>query len=550
MDTIIEPGHKPIISAERAVCSSSHPHVTDTMIAVMRDGGNAVDAVIAGSLIQAVVEPHMTNHAGTVTCLVWNAESQKPYQLDAMGTLVSGQPPVRPVPGGKGFLSPHGLEPSACIPGFMPGLGALHERFGSVPWETLCQPAIEAAEHGFVLSSFQYGVLVEELPFNTYFLEGRELFMPDGFMPCVGERFFNKPLAQTLRHLADEGVDYFTTGQWARHFVDAANEIGWNITLEHMTAVSPRWVEPLRFPHGDYEIVQQAPPQRTGVFTALVLGILKQLDIAERPHFTESAETLYFWAHALRRAEQEMGWLHDPHLFGSPVEQWLSPDYHRAIANILRESQPKVDLSEHVRLTFGQAAMRASGNALPKQPVGSCELSVVDGQGNWVQLMSTLQSGGIPGMVVDGVNMVGSHARPNMRYLISGWLTGNGRIKNGLGNTIILKDNKPVYALGTPGNVHVTTPQVISNLLDYGMSPDVAVDLPRMLPLADDYTLLIENRLPQTVIDGMTQRGIFIHPHLAYDYHMGSYQLSWWDAVNGTLCSLADARRAGKAAGF
>lgn len=93
IDSLLKQGPKPVVRGKKAVCSSSHPIVTETMLKVMKDGGNAVDAGIAGSLVQATVEPHMTNHAGTVTFLYWEAKTGKAHQLNSQGTLVPGLPP-------------------------------------------------------------------------------------------------------------------------------------------------------------------------------------------------------------------------------------------------------------------------------------------------------------------------------------------------------------------------------------------------------------------------------------------------------------------------
>jgi gamma-glutamyltranspeptidase/glutathione hydrolase len=549
-------GPKPVVKGKKAVCASQHPVVTETMLQVMKDGGNAADAAVAGCLVQATVQLEMTNHTGTVEFLYWEAKTGKAYMLNSSGTLVPGLPAFRPIPSGLGVLNPFGaVPPMACIPGFMPGIGEIHKRFGTKSWSSLCQPAVRWAEEGHRVSSFEYAVLSEELPLYTYFQAGRELFTPDGFVPQVGDVFRNPKLAKTLAKLAADGPEYFTKGAWAQHFVDEANRLGWPIKMQHMTAIPPRWQEPLRYEHNGYEILQLSPPERQGVYTALVLGILGHLGYKSMGHYAESAESLYYMAHALRRAEFETGYLHDPHVFDVPVDLWLSNDYQKAAAEVLKRSRPKVDLTDHVRLTSGNPALIAAGiptGAPDKAPAykGSCELSIVDPQGNWVQMMNTLQSGGIPGAVVDGVPMVGSHAAFSMPAAISGWLTGGGRIKSVIGNTIVLKNGKPVLSLGTPGNVHCTIPQVLSSIIDHGMDPYEASTLPRMLPLRDDYVLEIESRVPPQVFKDLTKMGIKVRALEMHDYHMGSFQISWRDEKTGLLNGSADPRRAGKADGF
>ncbi len=554
IDSLPKQGPKPVVRGKKAVCSSSHPIVTETMLKVMKDGGNAVDAGIAGSLVQATVEPHMTNHAGTVTFLYWEAKTGKAYQLNSQGTLVPGLPPFRTFPPNLGGLA-IGPGPMACIPGFMPGIGAMHERFGTKSWSYLCQPAIKWAEEGHPMHSFELSVLEWELASNTYFPSGREFFTPNGFTLPVGERFKNPELAKTLRRLSEEGPEYFTKGAWAKEFVRKANELGWPIKMKHMREIPPRWGEPLRYKHKAYEILQLSPPERTGLFSAFVLGVLSNFDLKSMGHYTKSAQTLYLLAHTLRRGEWELGLLHDPKIFKVPLEEWLSKDFHKMSAEIIRKSMPKIDLTQHVQLTSGKPALAAAGfpTAGPGEkqpPLGSCELSIVDKEGNWVEMMNTLQGSGIPGVVIGGVPMVGSHALFDMRYSISGWLVGGGRVRSVIGNTIVLRNGRPCLSLGTPGNVHVTVPQVLLNILEFGMDPYEASGAPRMLSLRDDYVLEVESRIPGSVVAGLAKMGIRVKPLPLYDFHMGSYQICWRDEKTGLLNSSADPRRAGMAGGF
>jgi gamma-glutamyltranspeptidase/glutathione hydrolase len=208
-----------------------------------------------------------------------------------------------------------------------------------------------------------------------------------------------------------------------------------------------------------------------------------------------------------------------------------------------------------VKVVSGNPALIAAGipTGAPDKPVthiGSCELSIVDPQGNWVQMMNTLQSGGIPGSVVDGVIMVGSHAQTRMDSPIAGWFSGDCRMRSVYGSTIVLKQGRPILSLGTPGNVHCTIPQVLSNVLDFGMDPYDAADTPRMLPIRDDYTIEIESRIPQSVLSGLLKLGVQVRALPMYDYHMGSFQMSWRDDKTGLMNTCADPRRAGHADGF
>ena len=540
---------------KEAVCSSSHPIVTDTILHVLREGGTAIDAAIAASLLQPVLEPHMTTHGGSLSMLYYEAKTGVTHQLNSTGTLVPGMPPFRPLPPGLGgfVFPPPAQPPVACIPGFMPGISAVFDRFATRPWEELCAPAVRWAEEGHVVSSFEYGILENMKSSNTFFPSGREFFTPNGFTPGVGERFRSKALVRTLKSLARYGPAYFIEGEWAQNFVAEANRLGWNINLGHMSAIPPRWQEPLRFRFREHEVVQLAPPEMIGAFSSLFMGILENLDV--QGSIAVDAHSFYYLAHTLRRVIWELGLLNDPLIFETPLDVWLSGDYQANIAQILKNSRPKIDLSEHVRLNSGNVALAAAGLPVtapgdPPVPAGSCELSIVDSYGNWVEMMNTVQSGGIPGAVVDGVHMWGSHAFSHMGSTIAGWLTGGGRNRCIIGHTLVFTDGKPWLAMGTPGEPVLTVPQVLWHILGLGMHPYEATVLPRMWPLEDDYSVSVESRIEPDVIRDLTAMGIQVKPLCAYDFHFGSFQICWRDPKTGLLNSCADPRRCGKAGGY
>jgi gamma-glutamyltranspeptidase/glutathione hydrolase len=558
---IVNPGPKTPVSGLRAAVTTDSAIVTETMLRVLRGGGNAADAGIAGALVQAAVEPFMTNHAGLVTFLYFEAKTGKVHQLDSLGGFPSGLPPFKPIPAGTGSYA-GAIAPSAIIPGFMPGLKEIHRRFGTRQWSALCTDAIEWAERGHPVSSFEYGVNIFGEKFITYFPEGREFYQPSGIFAPVGEVFVPKGLAATLRAVADDGPDYMITGRWAEHFVAKANEMGWKIRLEHMTETPPRWLEPIRYRHHEYEIVSLGPPQAQGLYIGVALGVLKHLGI--RNMKAGSAE--YFWAmgHALRQATRHWEYAQDDNIYGVPREEVLDDSYHQHLAKLIHKSRPKVDLTEHIRLS-GDAPAGADflsafsggggkprlGRSQSEQPTGSCEIAVVDTEGNWVQMMNTLQGSGIPGMVIGGVPMVGSHATfGGLMAPMDATLIKGAKARCVVGNTLVLKDGRPVLSAGSPGNVHCTVPQVLAYTLDLKLDPYAAVDAPRMLPMSEARSVTIEDRLGPGVVEDLYKLGVRVSVLPGYDYHMGSYSVIARDGRTGQYTAVADPRRCAVADGI
>ncbi|MGC1305053.1 MAG: gamma-glutamyltransferase, partial [Caulobacteraceae bacterium] len=533
---IVTPGPKVTLHGLKAACSTESPAVNEAILKVLRDGGNAVDAAIAGCMVQAVVEPHLSNHTGTVSFLYFEAKTGRFHQLDATGTFPSGLRPFRPI----SQSSDEGGN-AAVIPNFMLGLKAMFQRFGSKPWASLCVDAIGWAEEGHYVTSQEYASLSRALDNITYFPEGRAFYLADGFLTPVAHRFVRKATAATLRKVAAEGPDHMITGPWADDFITTANQMGWAITKAHMTETPPRWQEPLRFRHNEFEIVALASPQQQGVFLTMVLGILRHLGI--RGVAPGSADHHFYMSHALRWSLYHCGYTGDPFVAPYAVDQLMDGGLHAAAANLIKGLRPRIDLSEHVRLTqapHGTNGQPTGRRQNPWPTPSTCEVSIVDQAGNWVQMTHTYQAGGIPGMVVGGVPMRGSEASftgfgvPSDAKIVAG-----ARMRRALGSTFVLKNGAPVFSLGSPGYVLFTVPQVLTNLLDFGMTPYAAVDAPRMFPLQEYGAVTVEDRIGSDAVKGLHALGLGVEAIPPYEYDMGSFQMCFRDSQTGLLGATA-----------
>lgn len=530
-------GSKEVVSRKHGMVSSSHPCVSEIMIDVLKKGGNAVDAAVAGSLAGPVYEPHMTTISGTVSFLYWDADSGKSYFMDASPIL----------PTGLATFCPHPYSPStaAAIPGSSAGLKSMLERFGSKKWCELVEPAVKAARDGHTVTSWEYALLYggaggrsSTLAGRTYFPSGRQHYVPNGFQVPVGELWRRPDLAKTLEASATMGPDYFINGDWAKRLVEEANSLGWMITLDDVAGYEPIWVEPTKFRYKEDEIIGIPPPQRGGFYTGFLFGVMEHFNL---DHYTESAEALALMAWVLRRAHYDRNLIHDPDYYETPIDTLLSDSYHKVIAELWKHSRPRKDLTPYLELTHSKSAQRGSLPSTGHVPHDSCELSIVDRKGNWVQMMET-GGGGIPGVVVDGVPGSGIGWE---RYAL---VEPGGRTQHAIANTIVARDGEPWMCLGSPGDCIFTVPQVLYSILDHGWDHYRAIDAPRFWPIRADWTLEVENRISLDVVRDLKKMGIMPRPLGEYHWPMGSMQTVWQekDILKGT----ADPRRLGVALGY
>ncbi|MFN2330196.1 MAG: gamma-glutamyltransferase, partial [Chromatocurvus sp.] len=234
------------------MASSSHPAVTQAILDVLRDGGNAVDAMLTAIPLQHVIEPQMSTLAGGMGGLIYWAETGELTYLDAELDH------TRDAPAASSMAKPENIGTTSGrrigVPGTVPGMAAAASRYGSRPWADYFGPAIRAANEGFSMYSFLYGEMSAAYERLGAHPASREKWMPDGFVPPVGDLIRQPALADTLQRLAEHGPDYFTSGDWAKRFVAETNRTGGNITLEELTAYEPQWKTPLHFEYRGHQL--------------------------------------------------------------------------------------------------------------------------------------------------------------------------------------------------------------------------------------------------------------------------------------------------------
>ncbi len=511
---------------------------------VLESGGNAVDAALTALFVQQVHDYHMVFLFGSMSALVYDAESDEVYALSAVGA----RPLAERVERGDPEL--------VSIGGTVRGAAALSERFGSRPWSSYFGPAVAAAEQGAIVTSFMYGLNFALFDFG--FLgdlrdneEARNFYMPDGHLVGVGQRWRMPALAETLRRLRDEGADYMYEGAWARKFVDAANARGAGVTLADLAEYEAQWLDPVRFEYRGHTIYGSPPPDTGGLEVGVNLNVLEHFDLASKGHYTKSPETLEILARTFDRSRDEVArYVRDPLSWKVPVDTLLSDDYGKLGAALVRGSLPRVKLSarkddpassdEPSALALGGRSLASQRDRAEQFELGSDHIVVADRYGNWVTLLHTIH-GGAPGVFVDGVRATGSQAAARA--------VGKGRrIVLPITSILVTRDGRPKHAMGTPGNPPQPVTEVLLNLYEFGMNPREAVAAPRFWAFGDNETIQMETRLEDGVQAGLEDRGLRIEDLGDFNYHTGSMQVVWRDG-DGRLHGISDSRRLGFAKG-
>lgn len=527
-DPRLNQGPKPGAAGDSVMVSTQLPIVTEAALDVLRNGGNAVDAMITSVFLQHVVDYHQVSHFGTMSAIYFEAETARYHVISGVGQ--------RPLASrcGKG-------DPSAVsVGGVVRALAALADRWGTLDWADYLAPAIAAADEGVEVSSFMYGINYHSLQTgqeNSLIgnAAARDFYMPDGFLVPVGERWKMPALAEHLQALAEQGADYMYTGAWAEKFVEAARSGGHCVAPEDLAEYQVQWQEPVRFRYGEHTLVGSAPPDTGGAFVGLSLNMLEHFDLAERDHYSESAETLEIMARVFGRASDETRLaINDPLAMQVPIDVWTDPVYGEMAANLVRQTlrQPGVRLA---------APDSKTGEA--PESMGSDHNVIVDADGNWFSLLHT-GHGGAPGVFIDGVAASGSTARA--------FTEGPGRrLVLPITAVMVERDGSPWLAMGSPGMPPQPVTQVLVNILDWGMDPIDAAAAPRFWAWRNNQARIdIESRISDEVRAGIRQSGLVLNDLGPYFWSTGSMQIVWRDAATGRLHGATDPRRLGWAEGY
>jgi len=542
-----EQGEKPVATAYSAMASASHPQVTEAILEVLREGGNAVDAMLTAIPLQHVIEPQMSTLAGGMGGLIYWAETGELLYLDAEldHTLAA--------PAASSMARPQQVAVTSGerigVPGTVPGLAAAAERYGTRDWADYFEPAIATATDGFTLYSFLYGEMYAAFERLGVHPATREKWMPNGFLPTVGEVVRQPALAATLTRLANEGPEYFTDGAWAQRFVDEVNRTGGNITLDELSDYRPRWVEPLRFEYLGNQLVGAPPASTAGVLNGIIFNILAHTDLTELGHYTESAESFYLIRQAYEQAESfTNSFIGDPSSRSVPVDTLLSPEFGQQLATIIDGGKP-TDIAKAAMTAPRVPVIRESYAEPAYKPHAYSDtnhLVVVDADGNWVSMTHTVYGDTFgTGLTVDGVGVNSGNTFP-------GETSGSGRrvITPFPALMAVNNDGEPWLALGSPGLSSRAVALTVINMLGYGMTPYASVDAPRFQGYGRYQKMQLESRIPDDVIEGLEARGVQIQLSAPYNWHMGSIQLVTRDRESGDLIGVADPRRGGHAAGY
>jgi gamma-glutamyltranspeptidase/glutathione hydrolase len=563
---------RPVITGRQYAVSSMKHQATEAAVRILEAGGNAFDAAVAGQAVLALVDPASNSYGSDAVVLVYDAKTKKVASINAEGTApklatidwykqnAGGKLPVD-----DGLLS-------ATVPGVVDAWFTLLDRWGTMTFAQVLQPAIELAEQGFVLpdglARSIAGRKLQKYPSSM------KLYWPDGNAPKGGDLFRNPDAARTLRRLieSERGAaakgrrealraarDRFYKGDIARTMAQFAEENGGLFRYDDFASYTAKVETAVSTNYRGYDVYKN-PSASQGPAELFALNILEGFDLKAMQH--NSAAFIHASAEALKLAFADREkFLGDMDFIAIPYEGLLSKAYAAERRALIDPQHASLEMrpGDPTKFMKGTAAnppvsITTEGDA---DHVGDTSyLAVVDKDRNMVSFEPSLHSAWGTGVVMADLGFI-LNCRGDYYSLVAGEanaLAPGKRPRSTLQSTLVKKDSQPFMILGSPGGDDQVsrTLQTLVNMIDFGMNVQQAIEAPRWSTRSFPASpfphtmypgdLSVESRISESVKSALAAKGHKFPQRPSGPWSLGSLAAVMVDVKTGTVSAGADPR--------
>lgn len=463
------------VIASNGMAATNHPLATQIAIDILQQGGSAVDAAIAANAFLGFADPGMNGIGGDLFAIVWSAQEQKLFGLNASGKSPRGLDLAYFKSNHINSIPASGPLP-VTVPGCVDGWFELHNKFGKLTIEKLLSPTIRYAREGIAVTEeiaemmdyverdliYDYGLPQgfhwDSLPHFS------ELYRKDGHFPQKGDLYQNPELATTLEKIAKGGRDAFYQGEIAATIVKHIQQLGGFLAEEDFAQHTSVWTDPVSTNYRGYD-VWELPPSGQGMSVLQMLNILEGYDLSA--YGFGSKEHIHYFTEAKKQVYADLNTYYgDPEFNELPVEALLSKEYATK-----RRTEIRDDLAQN----YGPG-LESENHTI--------YLTVADKEGNMVSLIQS-NSWVFGSLVVPPGLGFSLQNRGTGFNLQEGHVNAYAPAKRPFHTIIpafVTKDGKPYLSFGVTGGGmqpqgHV---QIIMNMIDFGMNVQEAGDAPRI----------------------------------------------------------------------
>ena len=498
---------------------------------VLENGGNAVDAAIATAFAAAVAHPFSSGVGGGMFAVVHSAVDGTSTTLDARETA--------PAAATAEFYAknPDSIKSGArsvAVPGMVQGAWALHQKYGSMPWEKLLEPAIKMASEGVRIEIWHHNVVKRLEGRLDEYPETLRIQTVDGKAPPLGWNHVQPELAETLRWIQQKGEKALAVGPIAAKIARATGNV---VTELDLARYKVKWREPIRGSYRGYEIVSMPLPSSGGILLVQMLNILSRYDLGAMSH--GSSDYVHLLASTMKMAfEDRAANLGDSDFSDVPVNRLISMEYADQQAARFNPN--------------GQVKARVDHAQVPDDD-GTTHISVIDKYGNAIAITQTINTLFGSKITVPGTGIVLNNEMDDFSIgpeLANSWgATGSSanavapgkRPLSSMTPTLVLRDGKPVMAIGSPMGTLIISAvlQTLVNVIDFDFDAQRAVNAPRFHHQWKPDRLTLEPEFPSDVRERLQSLGYELREFSI----IGAAELAVFDPEACMYWGGADGRR-------
>lgn len=536
------PSNRPVAMGVNGMVASAHPLASLAGMQILAEGGNAFDATVATASTLNVVEPYMSGVGGIGVALVYVAKEKRVRALNFSGRAPKAAEPDRFTEQSK----QEGILP-VLVPGNLYGWLTLHETYGKLERELLFQRAISYAENGFPVTHFFTNTVRLSEHLLRSFPAAEAIILGDAGPPRPGTKMYMPALAKSLRGIVKGGIESFYQGELAGEIVSGNRALGGLLTEEDLAEYRPQWQDPISINYRGYD-VYTTPPNCSSF---QVLQTLKTLEDSDLSY--QTPDSIHNIMEVIKLCiTDRIKYAGDPDYIGAPLTKLLSREYAIHQRGRISHEMAAVVSGEHFALENPDNSLRP-GDPEAFDGGMTTHFAVADREGNVVTVTQTLGggfgSGAVAGDTGIFLNNMGSffdleEGSPN--------IIGPGKMVDFVvAPTQTFRGGDFYLSMGTPGSWGIlqTTPQMLINVLDFGMNVQQAIEAPRFRYFTGR-NVHMEERFPLNLRQSLEARGHEVNVIEPWSTSVGGAQAILVDVGTGVFQGGADPRRDGYAAGF
>ena len=563
---------RPVVRGRTHAAASMKPEATRAADSILQAGGNAFDAAVAGQAVLGIVDAASNGVGSDAVILVYDAKARTVVSINAEGTA----PALATIDWYQkhldGKLPQSDTLLSGTVPGVVDAWYLLLDRWGTMSFAQVLQPAIEMAENGFPIGERMAAAIATSKKLRKY-PSSVKVYLPGGEAPKPGTIFRNPDLARTLRKLVDAekesasngrhealkaARDRFYKGDIARAMAKFSEEQGGLFRYDDFASYAAKFDAPVSVDYRGYRVYKN-PSASQGPTELFALNMLEGYDLRALKH--NSAEYIHTSIEAVKLALADREkYLGDADFVPIPYEGLLSKEYARERRALIDPQRASLEMRPGVAERFSKATapldrpihINLDGEA--DHEGDTSYLAVVDKDRNMVSFEPSLHSGFGTGVVMGDLGFI-FNCRGDYYSLVAGEanaLAPRKRPRSTLQSTLVMKDNQPFLIVGSPGGDDQVfrTMQTLLNIIDFDMNVQEAIEAPRWstrsFPASPfPHTMYpgemsVESRVPDAVRAALTARGHKVR--VAGAWTMGSLAAIEVDAKTGVLAAGTDPR--------